>query len=92
MNSQGIELDEDSGLNHVRSCYTAYYYYKNNGEYDWAYYILNCMDSSVQKDSLDLDKIKIKLKNGFIAVDDEQNTKVEGIYALGDVTNNNHTV
>ena len=31
-------------------------------------------------------------KEGFITVDEEQNTNVPRIYALGDVTNNNHTV
>lgn len=39
-------------------------------------------------DSLNLEKVGIKIdKNGFIKVDKWQNTSVEGIYALGDVTN-----
>ncbi len=37
--------------------------------------------------SLNLDKIGVKLgSNGYVEVDDFQNTNVKNVYALGDVT------
>lgn len=38
-------------------------------------------------ENLDLEKAGIEIKNGFIAIDQYQQTNIKGIYAIGDITN-----
>ena len=68
----------DSGLLEVHT---------NTGNTYQAEIVMVALGRPSNIDVLGLDKLGIKLqKNGFIEVDEYQNTNVEGVYAIGDVT------
>ena len=82
---QGVEVLTETGIESLEKKKSKLVASINGSEKTFDAAILSVgVDANIE--GLGIDKLGVELKNGFVLVDEYQQTSVEGIYAIGDVS------
>lgn len=86
MKKSGISILDNSTIDHIEKNENEKYdcYFKNGKEVKDIDFILMAAGRKPALDGLGLDQVHVEIRNGFVVVNEREETTAEGIYCLGD--------